>query len=96
MANIIFNGEHTYELNSFTRDTTFNFTDDTMASVAYMNLKNTDAQLEALGRSVITSLQIKVNDDVIYSLPEITAHITNLNESLMGDAMTTNVNISFN
>ena len=96
MANIIFNGEHTYELNSFTRDTNFNFTDNTMTSTAYMNLKNTDAQLEALGCSVITSLQIKVNDDVIYSLPEITAHITNLSESLMGDAMTTNLNISFN
>ena len=95
MVNIIFNGEHTYELNSFTRDTTFNFTDDTMTSTAYMNLKDTDAQLEALGHSVITSLQIKVNDEVIYSLPEITAHITNLNESLMGDTMTTNLNISF-
>lgn len=96
MANIIFNGEHTYELNSFSRDTTFNFTDNTMTSNAYMNLGGTDANLEALGRSSITSLEIKVNDETIYSLDEITAHITSLNETLMGDTMSTNLNISFN
>ena len=96
MANIIFNGEHTYELNSFNRDTTFNVTDNTMTSNAYMNLRGTDANLEALGRSSITSLEIKVNNETIYDLDEITAHITSLNETLIGDSMSTNVNISFN
>jgi len=96
MAQIVFNGQLNYELNSFTRDTTFNFTNDTMSSTAYMNIKNADPLLEELGHSTITSLQIRVNNEPIYSLDEITAHITNLSESLMGDAMTTNLNISFN
>ena len=96
MAQIVFNGQLSYELNSFTRDTSFNFIDNTMSSVAYMNLKDTDPLLEELGHSTITSLQIRVNNTPIYSLDEITAHITSLGETLMGDAMTTNLNISFN
>lgn len=42
MANIVLNGNYTYELNSFNRDTTFNFTDNTISSHAYMNLKDTN------------------------------------------------------
>lgn len=96
MANIIFNGEYTYGLNSFSRDTTFNFVDDTMSSNAYMSLTDADQEIEQLGHSTITSLEIKVNNESIYALNNITAHITSLNESLMGDTMSTNLNISFN
>lgn len=44
---------------------------------------------------MITEIQIKHDDTVIYEVSELTAHIDNINEYLSGDRMTVNVSIKF-
>jgi len=53
------------------------------------------AVLNALMQDTITSIQIKYNDDVIYNLQDISAHIDNISEYLNVDRMNINVNLTF-
>ena len=51
--------------------------------------------LNALMQDTITSIQIKYNDDVIYNLQNINAHIDNISEYLNTNRMNVNVNLIF-
>ena len=51
--------------------------------------------LNALMLDTITSIQIKYNDDVIYDLHDISAHIDNISEYLNVDRMNISVNLTF-
>ena len=53
------------------------------------------AVLNALMQDTITSIQIKYNDDVIYTLQNISAHIDSISEYLNMDRMNVNVNLTF-
>lgn len=53
------------------------------------------AVLNTLMQDTITSIQIKYNDDVIYHLQDISAHIDNVSEYLNVDRMNISVNLTF-
>lgn len=84
------------EIDTFNRNTYFN--DNIMTSTGYIGISDqhvTAASLHSLAEETITSFQIKNGEDVIYDAGEIEAHITSIDESLMGDRMHTNINIQF-
>ena len=99
MAILILNGEsaNAMELSSFSRNTTFE--GGQMNSYAYMSIiptASTAATLTTYGLSGVNKLQIKVGNDVIYNLSNITANISSFDESLNGTEMTCSLNIRFN
>lgn len=97
MAKIILN-ENEFDFDSYTRNTYFN--ENSISSTAYIgkihgaDLANTLAEL---GTEAITSISITVNDEPIYTLSNIDAHITSMDESFNGvDQIHTNLNLQFN
>ena len=51
--------------------------------------------LESLFDVTITSLQIKYNDEVIYTLNDISAHLNSIGEYLNTDHISANLNLTF-
>lgn len=95
MATIVLN-DTSFNLNSFGHNTVFG--NETITSYAYFNMEygNNYDTLYALAENPITSLSIKnSSDEVIYSLSDINALITNIDASLTGEFMTINVNLQF-
>ena len=95
MIEIILNNAH-FGINSFSRNTYFN--GNTIESNAYFDVTNFSdavATIHSLVDVPITTLLIKKGDQTIYDAGEINARITNLNESLSGEQMLSNVNIRF-
>ena len=64
------------------------------ANVAFKNISDYDA-LTALAELVITSLQISVDGETVYSLSNQHARITNINENLYDSGMSMQVTIVF-
>lgn len=90
---LVLNGEE-FGLKQYNRTT--NFTDGTISSTAYAVLSETSAKLEEIGATTITNLQIKRDDNVIYSLNNINAQITNIYENLYQEGIEINLTINFN
>lgn len=98
MATIILNGEEEFTFTDYSRYINFEgeTTTDT-ASISNMNGANASARLYALAQDPITSLQIKNNDNVIYTLDNLNGSITNIYEGYTGgDSVTANLNLKFN
>lgn len=97
MAKIILN-EQEFDFDGYTRNTYFN--DDSISSSGYIgNIQgaNVANALAGLGEDGITSISIKVGENVIYNLTNINAHITSIDESFNGvDKVNTNINLLFN
>lgn len=96
MAKIILNNEE-FNFLGYNRNTYFN--GDTIQSNAYISAldgENLPTRLQTLAEDTITSIKIKVNDEIIYNLTNLDAKISNFDEAFNGsDAVNTNVNINF-
>lgn len=98
MSTITLNNEE-FNFTSYNRNTYFSA--DSMSSSGYiggLEGANLATRLQALAQTSITSITIKKEDEtVIYSLQDIDAHITNIDESYNGiDMVITNLNLQFN
>ena len=97
MAKIVLN-EQAFDFDSYTRNTYFN--GESITSSAYIgNMRGADLAntLAELGTEAITSISITVNDEPIYTLSNINAHINSMDESFNGvDQINTNLNLQFN
>lgn len=97
MATIIIN-DSTFQLTGFNRSTAF--TDDTISSYAYLSItydNNASAAIHQIAEGAITSIVIKnSNNETIYTLSDINAKISNIDEILNGDVITVSVNLQFN
>ena len=83
-----------FELAAFTRNTSFY--ENSIVSTASCDIKVSDTDLlEALTDIQITSLQIKYNDEVIYTLNDISAHLNSIGEYLNTDHISANLNLTF-
>ena len=83
-----------FELAAFTRKTSLY--ENSIVSTASCDIKVSDTDLlEALTDIQITSLQIKYDDNIIYNLDGINAKITNINEYLNTDHISTNIGLTF-
>ena len=52
-------------------------------------------KIDALSKTVITSLQIYHDDELIYNLSDIHAFINNINDMLSEDHIVTTINLTF-
>jgi hypothetical protein len=99
MAKIILNNEE-FVFTNYNRNTYFN--EEEITSNGYINGisgENARSRLDALGQETITSIAIKNNYDItIYSLENIEANVTNIDESYADgqDNITISLNIKFN
>ena len=93
--NIIkFNGTYEFEIDSYSKNV--NFDGQNITKNAYCNMTNTDASdVEELGNSTITEIQIYHDGTLIYELSDITARIDNLSEYLNVDHMNVSLNLTF-
>lgn len=88
--------ERAVPITAYNRNTTFE--EGALNSVAYFTVTSnteTASLLNELGISGITSIEIFNDEDLIYSLTELTAHITTINEYLEGEHIVMSVNIAF-
>ena len=83
-----------FELTAFGRNTSFYENSITSTANCDINVSDTDL-LEALTDIQITSLQIKYDDNIIYNLNDINAKITNINEYLNTDHISTSIGLTF-
>lgn len=82
------------EVESYNKNTYFN--DGNITSTGYCTVITNDiASLNELMGEIITSIEIKHNDNSIYNLANLNAHIDTINESLSGDRIVVNLNITF-
>lgn len=92
--NIIKLNNTEFQLQSYSRNTYFN--EGGITSNASCNIKTPDTDdLMALGEETITSIQIKVDNNVIYELENITAKVDNINEYFDGQNMNFSINFMF-
>lgn len=95
MNTIKFNNTE-FELDSYNKNTYFSM-DGNINSNASCNISTSNiTALNALAESSITSLQIFHNEELIYDLQNIDAHIDNINEYLNNDRMSISINMTFN
>lgn len=99
MATIILNGEEEFTFSDYSRY--INFEMQTISDTATINNiqgENVGSRLYELAQGTITSLQIKNNDRIIYTLDNLNGTITNLYEGYGGnsDSVTANLNLKFN
>lgn len=95
MNTIKFNNTE-FELDSYNKNTYFSM-DGNINSNASCNISTSNiTELNALAESSITSLQIFHNEELIYDLQNIDAHIDNINEYLNNDRMSISINMTFN
>lgn len=97
MAKIIFNNEE-FQFGGYNRN--IYFSNDTITSTGYVNMitgTNVANRLQELMNDPITSIVIKKDDDtVIYSLDNLQAQITNIDENFNGnDQVVTNLGLKF-
>jgi hypothetical protein len=97
MAKIILN-EQEFDFDGYGRNTYFN--EGGMSSNGYINnLRHSNLAniLTDLSETTITSIVITVENEPIYNLSNINAHITSIEEAFNGtDRITTNLNLQFN
>ena len=85
----------TFTLHGFTRTTSFD--ENRMVSYANCNMNySLSTNLQELAEDPLTSITIKNNEnETIYSLENIDAHIRTIEETLNGEYMSVNLNIHF-
>ena len=93
MNTIKFNNTE-FQIESYSKNTYLNG-EQINSSANCSIIVNDIAVLNALMQDTITSIQIKYNDNVIYTLQNISAHIDNINEYLNVDRMNISVNLTF-
>lgn len=97
MAKIILNSTE-FDFDGYNRNTYFS--DDSINSTAYIsNLRCQDLAnvLTTLTEEPITSIEIEVDDEPIYTLSNINARVSSMDESFNGvDKVNTNLNLQFN
>lgn len=101
MNTLILNGLSStpFTLKNYTRNTSFDNTNNLMNSVAYFDIVNTTgaiASLQSIGTSGITNILIKHDGENIYNLANLSAHIASINENLFEDNVNINVSVIFN
>lgn len=97
MATIILNNSLEFEFSDYIRNTYFN--NDGITSEGYINNikgNNISVQLYELSEETITSIQIKKDNEIIYTLPNINANLTNINEGYNGERVYINIALRFN
>ena len=97
MITILLNNEE-FELNTYDHSTTFYDDMNTIGSSARLTLKcdtNVVDRLYSLGNINITSIIIKYNNDVIYSLTNQTAKIVKIDEILIETSIEIEVQLRF-
>lgn len=82
------------EVESYNKNTYFNGATITSSANTSVRTNNMTA-LNELALTDITSIQIYANQELIYDLQNITAHIDNINEYLNGERMNVSLNLSF-
>lgn len=93
MNTIKFNNTE-FELGSYNRNTYFS--GETMSSNANCGIITTDiSDINALAESTINSLQIYHDEQLIYNLQNINAHIDSISEYLNNDRIDITLNITF-
>lgn len=98
MAKIILNNEE-FNFDGYTRNAYFNTGTENNNNVYINNIRgnNLNTRLQELLENDITSIAIKVDDQIIYTLSDIHAKIYSMDEAYNGvNAVTTNINIQFN
>lgn len=94
MNTIKFNNTE-FELESYNRNTYFN--GETVSSNAGCGIIAANAtEIDALAESTITSLQIYHDNELIYDLQNIEAHVSSISEYLNTDRINITINIEFN
>ena len=97
MAKIILNSTE-FNFDGYSRNTYFS--ENSINSTAYINnLRCPDLAnvLNALSEEPITSIEIEVDDEPIYTLSNINAHVNSMEESFNGvDRVNVNLNLQFN
>ena len=84
-------------IDSFSRNTSLS--DGVVYSNAMVSINNDmdySDELQDLIKAPITSLKLKVDDEIVYNLENINAQITSINENLYANGMNINLNIIFN
>lgn len=82
------------EIEVYNKNTYVN--DGVVMSTAYCTLKTTDTTtLNAMMLETITSIEIKHDGTVIYSLGNLNARIESITESLADDRVIVNLNLAF-
>jgi len=95
MNTIVFNGDASFGVESYNKNTTFDGA--TVNSSGYASLITTDiASLTAVAQETITSIQILHDGDSIYNLTNLNARITNINEYLSDNRISVNISFVFN
>ena len=86
-----------FNLNSFSRNTYLKEPSD-IQSIAYINISSpyNPNDLMTLTQNPITSLIIKHDDEVIYTLSDLNAQIISMDENFNTDKINVNINLQFN
>ena len=93
--NVIKFNDTSFEVESYNKNTYFN--GETVNSNANCTIKANDmAVVNALAEDPITSIEIRHDGEVIYTLTNINAKVESINEYLNGDRMSVGVNLTFN
>ena len=94
MNTIKFN-EHTYDVESFNKNTYFN--DNNVTSSASCSIKTNDiTSLHALAAEGVSSLQIYHDGTLIYNLSDISGRLNSIDEYLSDDHVNINLSFTFN
>ena len=93
--NVIKFNNTSFEVESYNKNTYFN--GETVNSNANCTIKANDMTVvNALAEETITSIEIRHDGEVIYTLSNINAKIESINEYLSGDRMNVSINLTFN
>lgn len=93
MNTIKFNNT-TFEVENYNRNTYFS--GETVNSNGSCSLLNADiADVNELGTTIITSIQIYHDSTLIYDLQDVNVKIDNINEYLSGDRVSMSVSFTF-
>ncbi len=96
MATMIFNDTLEFEFNDYSRNTYFNGSSITSEGQINGILgANISTELDDFANVPITSIQIKKEDEIVYSLQDINATLASINEGYNGSNVYTNITLHF-
>ena len=83
------------EVESYNKNTYF--TGETIISTAACTVRTSNmTAVNTLAEAPVTLIQIRVNNELVYDLPNINAKIESINEYLATDHMNVTINLNFN
>ena len=96
MSTVILNSNE-FEFSYYNRNTYFNETGlSSTATISGLKGTNVADTLTSLAEDTISLIQIKKDNNIIYSLEDINAKIQSFDESYDGNNFNVNLNINFN